>query len=79
MIIELKGEYFIQRAPELQSLLIEHLGSSEPLELDLSKVTEADYSFFQLIHSALKTSGLVTIVPEQSESIRKQMDLMNLP
>ncbi|NCC24213.1 MAG: STAS domain-containing protein [Deltaproteobacteria bacterium] len=51
MKIHLEGTYNVDRAEELRHILVNAAREGGPLEVDLSRVDDADLSMFQLLHS----------------------------
>lgn len=50
--IKLKGNYCLNRAPELKNQLWEAIQNKEQVEVDLSQINKVDLSFLQILCSA---------------------------
>jgi anti-anti-sigma regulatory factor len=79
MVLKFEKEYTVENAADLKKDLSEALASEEDIDLDLSELEDADYSFFQLIHSAIKsTTNKVTILPGWQDSLTSKLSMTGL-
>ncbi len=56
MKVELSGPCTVDRGEELKQLLLQAFEKDDKIEIDFQEVTDADLSFFLLLHSAKKTA-----------------------
>lgn len=56
MKIELSGSCTVDRGEELKQLFLEAFEKEDSIELDFQGITDADLSFFLLLHSAQKSA-----------------------
>lgn len=85
MLVQCKGDYGIERAGEFREQLLAPLNGTDEAVVDFSGVNHADYTFFQIIHSAIKTyknSGRTLVLqpnlPPQLASEASRMGLAML-
>lgn len=56
MKIELNGACTVERGEELKQLLLQSLEKEAKIEIDFQGITDADLSFFLLLHAAQKSA-----------------------
>ncbi|WP_461211261.1 STAS domain-containing protein [Desulfocurvus sp. DL9XJH121] len=62
MSIRIAGPCVVENASEVAAALLRGLAAGET-EVDFSGVTDADLSFFQIIHALKKEAGAATLLP----------------
>ena len=55
MDLKLEGAYNVERANELRDVLLEALKAEGDISLSFAEVTEADLTFFNLLHALRKS------------------------
>ena len=79
--LPLEGELTIYTAAELKGRLLEALAAPEPLEIDLSQVSEIDTAGLQLLMLAKReasTRGTSLTLTGHSHAVIECLDLCNL-
>ena len=83
MKIELNGPCTVDRGEELKTQLLEALEKEDHVELDFQGITDADLSFFLLIHSAQKSAQelgkKLTMLPNLPENLAQRALWAGLP
>lgn len=81
-LLPFEGRCTVDRAEELRAALLAGLGEKDGITIDLSRVEEADLSFYQLLHSAMVSyrakGALLTILPNLPEAFRDAADRCGL-
>jgi len=81
-VIELIGNYSIEKAMGLKELFSNGLLEKEPIVLDVGKLESIDITFIQLFYAFLtqakKRSIDVSIVGELEEKVRQSLDLTGI-
>ncbi|MDR3568917.1 MAG: STAS domain-containing protein [Syntrophobacteraceae bacterium] len=76
-ILKIKGNWTIERSGELKPALLEALGKSERIVLDLEKVAAVDISALQLFCSAhrasLRLGKHLTFLEQKSEPLKRMV------
>ena len=79
--LQIEGDMNIYSAPEIKRQLLDHLGSTAELEINLAQVGEMDTSGFQVLYltkrEAIK-SGKVLRLTSHSSAVLEVMDLYNM-
>jgi len=69
--IELTGAQTIRDIETTRRALLEKLEAKAPLEVDLSRVTEADISLVQLLLAAAKSSPTIRLIQPYPEAVQQ--------
>ncbi|MBF0608980.1 MAG: STAS domain-containing protein [Candidatus Magnetobacterium sp. LHC-1] len=74
-VLSLTGELIIANAEDVKGALLSALSSARCLQLDVSRVTEVDLSYIQLLCSAHrfagKRQGQLSFTPQPSELFKE--------